>query len=157
MDIPAPNHSAIGLRIGILVARFNAEVTSGLLRGAVDALLEAGVQRNDISIHATAGAVELPLGCDLLITQTQPHAVIALGAVIRGETEHYEHVSRLAAEGLMNVMLRRQVPVAFGVLTCATDALALARSRNDSHNKGREAALAALELANLARAPRNLP
>ncbi len=157
MNIPAANHSGQGLRISIVVARFNSEVTGGLLDGAVATLLAAGVARKDIAVHATAGAVELPLSCDLLIAREKPNAVIALGAVIRGATDHYEHVARLAAEGLMQVMLRTRIPVAFGVLTCATDALALERSRDDNHNKGREAALAALELANLARAPHPLP
>jgi 6,7-dimethyl-8-ribityllumazine synthase len=139
------------LRITILVARFNEAITRGLLDGALATLREKGLVESSLQVEWVPGAVELPLAAAAVIRATRPDAVLTLGAVIRGDTDHYEHVSRMVADGVMRTNLDFGVPVAFGVLTCANEELALARSGPNSANKGREAALAALEMIELLR------
>ncbi len=151
MPIPEARISPANVRVAILVSRFNEAITEGLLAGATTTLAEAGVAAANIRVEVVPGAVELPLAAAAVIRASRPDAVIALGAVVRGETDHYEHVARMAADGIMRVSLDFGVPVAFGVLTCATEELARARSSADHANKGREAALAALEMVELLR------
>jgi 6,7-dimethyl-8-ribityllumazine synthase len=141
--------TAAGKRFALVVSRFNAEVTLGLLEGARMTLTDAGASESDLTIVETPGAFELPLALEWLALGGTFDAIIALGAVIKGETSHYEHISEAAMRGIQSVSLKYGVPIACGVLTTFTDEQAIARSSNDEHNKGREAALAAIEMINL--------
>jgi len=136
-------------RIGIVCSRFNDEVTSKLLAGAVSALEEAGVDPERITVAHVPGAFELPLAARRLARSDEFDAVIALGAVIRGETDHYDYVCRSAQEGLWQVGMWEDLPVMFGVLTCDTEEQAMARAGGEHGNKGADAALAALQMADL--------
>lgn len=141
-----------GLRVGIACARFNGRISQRLLAGALDALGECGVARHDTVVGWTPGAFELPMLARALASAPTPvDAVIALGAVIRGETGHYDFVAGECARGLASVQLRANVPVIFGVLTTNDVEQALARSAPDETNKGRECALAAIEMVTLLR------
>lgn len=145
-------HDGRGLRIAIVCARFNGGVTTRLLTGALDVLGDAGVDRSDISIGWVPGAFEIPLLALAYADGDRPYdAVIALGAVIRGDTGHYEIVAGECARGVQDVQLSTRVPVVFGVLTTNTVDQALERSAPDETNKGREAALTALEMASVLR------
>jgi len=141
-----------GLRIGIAVARFNQPVTDMLLAGCRAALIEAGVADDDLEIVRVPGAWELPLACRMMIETGRFDAVIALGAVIRGETAHFEFISTECAHGLQQLGLETGVPVAFGVLTPENGDQARERADPERGNKGREAALAAIEMARLGQA-----
>jgi 6,7-dimethyl-8-ribityllumazine synthase len=143
--------SATGCRFGIVVSRFNPEVTTGLLRGARTALAEAGVADGDISVVHVPGAFEIPLAALKLAQSKRIDAIITLGCLIKGDTMHFEYIAAAASQGIMNVITATGVPVAFGVLTTLTDEQAAERAADDSNNKGREAALAAIEMATLLR------
>jgi 6,7-dimethyl-8-ribityllumazine synthase len=141
-----------GLRVALACARFNGAITTRLLEGALDALEGAGVDRADISIGWVPGAFEIPLLALAYADADRPFdAVITLGAVIRGDTGHYEVVAGECARGVQDVQLSTRVPVIFGVLTTNTIEQALERSKPDKTNKGREAALSALEMVNVLR------
>jgi len=133
------------LRIGIVLSRFNSNVGDGLLAGALRALKEAGVRDEDIVIASVPGALETPLALQSLAQSDAYDALLALGAVIRGDTYHFEIVANESARGLSEVALEFGIPVGNGILTCETDAQAEARM----DAKGFEAAQAALEVANL--------
>lgn len=145
-----PQPGGRGRRIAIAVARFNAEVTDMLLAGCTGALLDAGVADGDIELVRVPGAWELPLACRHLIATGRFDAVVALGAVVRGETAHFEFISGECARGLMQLAADTGVPVAFGVLTPENGDQARYRADPGRGNKGREAALAALEMVDLA-------
>ncbi|MEX2500035.1 MAG: 6,7-dimethyl-8-ribityllumazine synthase [Wenzhouxiangellaceae bacterium] len=145
-----PQADGRGRRIGIAVARFNAEVTDMLLTGCRQALLDAGVEDAAIELVRVPGAWELPLACRHMIATGRFDAVVALGAVVRGETAHFEFISGECARGLMQLALETGVPVAFGVLTPENGDQARYRADPERGNKGREAALAALEMIDLA-------
>ena len=139
------NMQGEGLRIGIVQARFNADVGHGLLSACLAELKHLGVADEDI-LHVTVpGALEIPLALQKMAETQQFDALIALGAVIRGETYHFEIVANESASGVSSVMLDFGLPIGNGILTCDTDAQAEARM----DQKGYEAAMAALELANL--------
>jgi len=141
-----------GLRVAIVCSRFNGGVTTRLLAGALDALTEAGVDRSDISVGWVPGAFEIPLLALAYADGGRPHdAVLTLGAVIRGDTSHYDIVSGECARGVQDVQLSTRVPVAFGVLTTENVEQALERSLPDETNKGRETAHTALEMVNVLR------
>jgi 6,7-dimethyl-8-ribityllumazine synthase len=139
-----------GRRVAVVVSRFNEEVTSRLLAGALDALRGAGVADADITVARVPGAFELPYGAQRLLASVRPDAVVALGAVIRGETTHYDSVCAAAQQGLLRVGLDWGIPVLFGVLTCDTEEQALERSGGAHGNKGADVALDALRMADLA-------
>lgn len=140
---------ATGCRFAIIVSRFNEEITSGLLSGARSALLEAAVNSEDVTVIHVPGAFEIPVTA-LHAAQTRRFdAVICLGCLIKGDTMHFEYIADAASQGIMNVSVSTGVPVAFGVLTTMTDEQAIARSTPGEGNKGREAALAAIEMATL--------
>jgi len=141
----APSTAGAGLRVGIVVSRFNPAIGDGLLAGALRALGESGVADNDILVVSVPGALETPLALQRLAQTGDFEALVALGAVIRGETYHFEIVSNESAAGVSSVMLEFGLAIGNGILTCDTDAQALARM----DAKGYEAAQAALELANL--------
>jgi 6,7-dimethyl-8-ribityllumazine synthase len=143
--------SGAGCRFGIVVSRFNPEVTEGLLRGARSALAEAGVVDSDISVVRVPGAFEIPLAALKLAETKRSDAVITLGCLIKGDTMHFEYIASATSRGIMDVTTATGVPVAFGVLTTLTDEQAAERAADDPNNKGREAALAAVEMATLLR------
>jgi 6,7-dimethyl-8-ribityllumazine synthase len=132
--------------VAVLHAAFNSTVVDGLLEGALEALDEMGVARNAVVVAAVPGAFELPLAAQAAGHSGRFDAVIALGAVVRGDTDHYDHIAREAASGLAAAARETGVPVAFGVLTCRTEAQALARSAPGPDNKGAEAARAAIAM-----------
>jgi 6,7-dimethyl-8-ribityllumazine synthase len=134
------------LRLAIVVSRFNPEVTGGLLRGAEAALAEHGLTPADV-VEAP-GAFEIPLIAQALARTERYDGVICLGCLIKGDTAHFEFISLGAAVGLMSAGLATETPISFGILTTYTDEQAQVRSRDDAHNKGREAALACIETAN---------
>ena len=141
-----------GLRVAIVVATFNDFITSKLLDGARAALARHGVRDDDVSVASVPGSFELPLVAKKLAESGQHDAVICLGAVIRGETDHYEHVAGEAAKGIANAGFSSGVPVIFGVLTTDTLEQAINRAGGKQGNNGYGAGLAAIEMANLMRA-----
>jgi 6,7-dimethyl-8-ribityllumazine synthase len=145
------SRSGRALRIGIVISRFNQEVTDRLLDGALDALEEAKVPRRRTVLVGVPGALELPGAASKLAATGKVDAVVCLGAVIRGETPHFEYVSAGAQQGILQVGLSSGIPVTFGVLTCDTVEQAIQRSGGRWGNKGSEAALDAVEMANLYR------
>ena len=133
--------------IAIALSEFNNEVSEGLLSGCNQALLDKGVNGRNISVLRVPGAFELPAAAAKLAQYEDIEGVIALGAVIRGETDHYHYISQAVAQGLMQVTLHSTVPVMFGVLTCPTVELAIARSEPQSrNNKGYEVGIATMEM-----------
>jgi len=140
-----PNLRGDTRRVGIVQARFNPRVGEGLLASALRALREAGVADDRIAVVTVPGALEIPLALQRLAQSRDYDALVALGAVIRGDTYHFDIVANESAAGVASVQLEFGVPIGNGILTCDTDAQAEARMAA----KGGEAALAALELANL--------
>ena len=151
MEVFEGRLDAGGLRIGIVQSTFNAGVTDGLLAGALEVVEAAGA--GEVTVAKVGGAFELPLVARAL-AESGCDAVVALGAVIMGETDHYEHIAHRASEGLQRVMLETGVPVGFGVLTVRQAEHAYARSAPGPLNKGAEAAAAAIRTANVLRAIR---
>jgi 6,7-dimethyl-8-ribityllumazine synthase len=133
--------------VGVVVGRFNGEITSRLLDGALDALAEAGVARERIDVMPVPGAFELPLGAMALARTRRYACVIALGCIIRGDTPHFEYIAGEAASGVQLAGLETGVPVAFGVLTCDNRRQAEERAGGAKGDKGAEAARTALEMA----------
>jgi 6,7-dimethyl-8-ribityllumazine synthase len=144
--------SGDGLRIGVALARFNQSVTDLLLAGTLEALARHGVADDAIDVTVVPGAFELPLCAQRLASSGRYDAVVCLGAVVRGETPHFEYVAGEAARGIGEVSRRHDVPVAFGVLTTDTVEQALARAGGARGNKGYEAAVTALEMVAVLRA-----
>ena len=140
---------ATGCRFAIVVSRFNEDITSGLLSGARSALVEAGVRDDDVTLVHVPGAFEIPVASLHLAETGRFDAVICLGCLIKGDTMHFEYIAEAASQGIMNVSVTTGVPVAFGVLTTLTEDQAVARAEPGEGNKGREAALAAIEMATL--------
>ncbi|PZN09283.1 MAG: 6,7-dimethyl-8-ribityllumazine synthase [Bacillota bacterium] len=140
-----------GLRFAIVVSRFNQPVTSGLLEGALDTLRRHGTRDQDIDIAWVPGAFELPLVAARMARSRRYDAVLCLGAVLRGATAHFDFVAGAAAQGIARAALDTGVPVIFGVITCETLEQAVERTGVRQGNRGAEAALAALEMANLMR------
>ncbi|WP_421378909.1 6,7-dimethyl-8-ribityllumazine synthase [Bacillus salacetis] len=140
-----------GLKVAIVVARFNEFITSKLLGGAEDALKRHGVDEADITVTWVPGAFEIPVIAKKLAASKNYDAVITLGTVIRGATAHFEYVSGEVAKGVANVGLQEEVPVIFGVLTTDTIEQAIERAGTKAGNKGWEAAVSAIEMANLIR------
>jgi 6,7-dimethyl-8-ribityllumazine synthase len=141
--------AAAGYRFAIVVSRFNDEITSGLLAGARATLAEAGVSAADVTTVEVPGAFEIPLTAKRLAESKRFHAVICLGCLIKGDTMHFEYIASAASQGIMDAGLSTGVPIAFGVLTTLTDEQAEIRATAGAGNKGREAALAAIEMATL--------
>lgn len=140
---------ATGLKVAIAVARFNQFVTDRLLDGAVDAFTRHGGNAADLEVVRVPGAFELPLAARRLAAGGRYDAVVALGAVIRGDTPHFDYVSSSATNGLAAVMNETGVPVGFGLLTTNTVEQAIDRAGAKAGNKGSEAMLTAVEMANL--------
>ncbi|MBC7644914.1 MAG: 6,7-dimethyl-8-ribityllumazine synthase [Thermoleophilia bacterium] len=152
-----PSH-AEHLRFGVVVARFNAAITSALFAGAIDVLLEAGVAPNHVAAVQVPGAIEIPLAAHELADTRHYAGIIALGCVIRGDTSHYDYVCGMVSDGCLKVQLQHAVPVGFGLITADTVDQARIRSvatgSSEGHNVGADAARATLEMAGLVRAIR---
>ena len=131
------------------MSSFNQEITSGLLAGARAALADAQIVESDVTVVHVPGAFEIPVAALRLANTGRYDAVIALGCLIKGDTMHFEYIAAAASQGIMEVSTATGIPVAFGVLTALTDEQAEARSAAGPANKGREAALAAIEMATL--------
>ena len=138
-----------GRRFAVVVSRFNETVTQRLVAGALDALVRHGVAFDDIDVIWVPGAWELPLTARRAAASERYDAIVALGAVIRGDTPHFDYVAGEASRGLATASAEFDVPIGFGVLTCDTLAQAEARAGGEHGNKGWDAALAALEMADL--------
>ena len=146
------NKTGKNWRIAIVVSSFNEGVTGGLKQGALDYLAEHGIRVDEADIFPASGAFEIPLLAQALAESGKFDGVVCLGCVIKGDTAHFEFISLGTTMGLMQSMLATRVPLAFGIITTYTEEQAQARSRNDAHNKGREAAAACIDtLETLAR------
>jgi 6,7-dimethyl-8-ribityllumazine synthase len=143
--------SASGLRFGIVVSRFNSFITERLLAAAVDALQRAGAADKDVEVVRVPGAFELPLAAKKLAATGRYDALIAVGCVLRGETTHYDYVCSETARGLQLAQMDTGLPIIFCVLTCDTLEQAIDRAGLKGGNKGFEAGLAAIEMAQLSR------
>ena len=140
-------HTAGELRFGIIASRFNEEIVEGLLNGALDCFEKHGT--TDVAVYRVPGAFEIPMLARMLIGRGGLDAIVALGCLLRGETPHFEFISAQVTNELSRVAVDTCFPVTFGVITCNTYEQAVARSSKGSGNKGWEAALAAIEMANL--------
>lgn len=147
MEASQENTSARGLRVAIIVSRFNDRVTSKLLQGAEECLQRYGGSKENCPVYNCPGAFELPQVANALASEKSWDAIICLGAVIRGETPHFEYVSSAAARGIQDVALKHAIPVVFGVLTTNNESQALERAGGKLGNKGWDAGLAAIEMA----------
>lgn len=136
-------------KYAILVARFNSFIVESLLEGAIDTLKRHGVDEKDIEIYRVPGAFEMPIAAKRIAAKKKHDAIIALGAVIRGGTPHFDYVAGECTKGLAQVSLDADVPVSFGVLTVDSIEQAIERAGTKAGNKGGEAALTALEMVNL--------
>ncbi len=142
---------AAGFRFAIVASRFNATVVERLLAGALDALARAGARAEDITVVRVPGSLELPLVARRLAASGRWHAIICLGAIIRGETPHFDYVAAEASSGIARCSYETGVPVIYGVLTTDTVEQAMDRAGLKAGNKGYDAALAAAEMASLMR------
>lgn len=140
-----------GLRIGIVVARFNEAITSRLLQGAMEGLAAHGVHEGDITVAWVPGSFEIPLVAQRLAKRGDFAAIVCLGAVVRHQTDHYRYIAQAATQGIAQVTRETGVPVVFGVLTTQTEEQAMERAGGKEGNKGYDAALTAIEMANLLR------
>ena len=145
------NMDASGHRYAIVVGRFNHFIVDPLVNGAVDTLVRHGAASEDLVIFKVPGGVEIPLAVQRVANSGEFDAIIALGAVIRGATPHFDYVAGEASSGLGRIALESNMPIANGVLTCDTIEQAIERAGTKAGNKGAEAALAALEMVNLLR------
>ena len=150
MEIQGSRHAA-GCRFAVVVSRFNEEITAGLLQGALDTLEQAEVSADDVTVVRVPGAFEIPLMAMRMAETGQFDAVVTIGCLIKGDTMHFEYIASACSQGIVQASTATGVPIAFGVLTTLTDQQALARSVQGPENKGREAALAAIEMATLLR------
>ncbi|HET7583362.1 MAG TPA: 6,7-dimethyl-8-ribityllumazine synthase [Gemmatimonadaceae bacterium] len=138
-----------GRRFAVIVSRFNEEITQRLLDGAMDALVRHGAAYDDVDVVWVPGAWELPAAARFLLATERYNALVAVGAVIRGETAHFDIIAAECARGLQDASAEFDTPVGFGVLTCDTTEQAEARAGGGEGNKGWDAALAAMEMADL--------
>lgn len=143
------NLNAAGLRFGIVVSRFNDFITSRLLAGAEDAIRRHGGDLDQVDVAWVPGAFEIPLVAQRMAASGRWDAVICLGAVIRGSTPHFDYVASEAAKGVAQAMMQTGVPISFGILTTDTIEQAVERAGTKAGNKGFEAAVTAIEMANL--------
>ncbi len=151
MKIYEGNVIGENIRVGIVAARFNEFITSKLLAGAEDGLIRHGVNPDDIEVAWVPGAFEIPLIASKMADSGKYDAVIALGAVIRGSTTHYDYVCSEVSKGIANVSLNSSIPVMFGVLTTENIEQAIERAGTKAGNKGYDCALGAIEMVNLIR------
>lgn len=148
---PESGSDGTGLKIALLTSSFNAAIVDGLLTGAREALSAMGVAAGDITVVDVPGAFELPLAAAAAARSKRFDALVALGVVVRGETDHYQHIARETASGLAAVARETGVPVGFGVLTVTDEKQAIGRARPGPGNKGAEAARAAVAMVRVIR------
>jgi 6,7-dimethyl-8-ribityllumazine synthase len=144
-------HDARGLKVGIIVSRFNHFITEKLLEGALDGVKSHGGAEQDITVVRVPGAFEIPLAAEKLASSDRYDALVCLGAVIRGDTPHFEYVSEAVTHGILQAVSKYQIPIGFGVLTTNDVQQAMDRSGVKDSNKGYEAALTAIEMVNAIR------
>lgn len=137
------------LQLAIVMSRFNEKISGGLLSGALEVLAENNVNNKNVDIVSCPGAFEIPLTARNLLKKKKYDAVICIGSVIKGQTAHFEYISYAVTEGILRLNLEFGIPVTFGVLTCYNEEQAVNRSSSDGKNKGREAALAAIEMISI--------
>ncbi len=142
---------ATGMRFGIVVSRWNPEVTENLFRGAIETLIKAGALERNIIRQDVPGSFELPLGAKFQLNSVKADAVICLGCVIQGETRHFDFICQAVSTGIMQLGLEYNIPVIFGVLTTDSIQQAINRSGGTHGNKGVEAAITAIEMASIKR------
>ena len=138
-------------RIGIVVSRYNSHIVDRLLSACIAILVRAGICEKDIQVVHVPGAFEIPVAVQRLVLKAECEAVIALGAIIRGETPHFDFIARECSHGLAQIALNQDVPVIFGVLTVDNTEQAMDRSGDEESNKGAEAARAAVQMINVMR------
>lgn len=143
---------AKGLRVGLLVSRFNSFISDRLVEGAIDALLRHGAEKEDINIVRVPGAFEIPPAAKRMAGSGRFDAIVCLGAVIRGATPHFDYVSAEVSKGVASISMDAGIPVAFGVLTTDSIEQAIERAGSKAGNKGFDAAMTAVEMANLYKA-----
>ena len=136
-------------RFAVVASRFNQHIVERLVDGALDALIRHGAAVDDVDVVWVPGAWELPIAARRLLATERYHALVAVGAVIRGDTPHFDYVAGEASRGLASASVEYETPIGFGVLTCDNDEQAEARAGGEHGNKGWDAALAALEMADL--------
>ena len=146
------NLGAHGLKFGIVVSRFNDFISERLLKGAMDALKRSGANENNIDIVKVPGSFEIPLAAKKLANSKKYNGIICLGAVIRGATPHFEYVSAEVTKGIASVSLECETPVSLGVITTDNIEQAIERAGSKSGNKGWDAAISVIEMANLLKA-----
>jgi 6,7-dimethyl-8-ribityllumazine synthase len=147
--VVAGSLSAKGLKVAVLVSRFNDFIGDRLKEGALDTLLRSGASEKDIDIVMVPGSFEIPLIASKLVKKKKYDALICLGAIIRGATPHFEYVSAEVSKGIAKVSLEEGTPISFGIITTDNLEQAIERAGTKSGNKGRDAALSAIEMANL--------
>ena len=140
---------AKGMKVGIVVSRFNDFITSRLLDGALDVLIRHGASDKDIEVAKVPGAFEIPFAAKMMVKKKKYDAVICLGAVIRGATPHFDYISAEATKGIAAVAMDAPIPVLYGVLTTDTIEQAIERAGTKAGNKGAEVTLGAIEMVNL--------
>lgn len=143
--------SAKGMKVGIVTAEWNEQITGALYKGAVETLIQQGIAEQDITAIAVPGSYELTAGAQLLLEKTNADAIICLGCVIQGETPHFDFICDAVANGLTNLTIKYNKPVIFGVLTTNTEQQAKERSGGKHGNKGDEAAVTAIKMVHLAK------
>ena len=152
MNVLEGKLTAKDMKVAIVVARFNEFITSKLLSGAVDCLVRHEAKDEDITVAWVPGAFEIPMACKKLAESGKYDAIIALGAVIRGATPHFDYVCAEASKGIAQVSMQTGVPVAFGVLTSENIQQAIERAGTKAGNKGVDCAMSAMEMVNLFKA-----
>ncbi|MBM4338552.1 MAG: 6,7-dimethyl-8-ribityllumazine synthase [Deltaproteobacteria bacterium] len=140
---------AKGLKFGIVLSRFNSFVSDRLLEGALDALRRSGAEEGDCSVVRVPGSFEIPLATKKMAKSGRYHAIICLGCVIRGATPHFEYIATEVTKGIASISLESEIPIAFGVLITETIEQAIERAGTKVGNKGFDAAMSAIEMANL--------
>ncbi len=143
------DHNAEGLRFGVIASRFNEEIVEGLLAGALECLTRHGAADDAVTVYRVPGAFEIPTVARAVLSAGNLDALVTLGCVLRGETPHFEFIANQVTTELSRLSSDASLPIAFGVLTCDTLQQAIERSSPGAGNKGWEAALAAIEMANL--------
>ncbi len=146
------NLSAKGLKLALVVGRFNDFISERLLNGAMDTLLRSGASEGDIDVVKVPGAFEMPLAVKVLAGSGRYDAIVCLGCIIRGSTPHFDYIAGEASRGIARASLEHSTPVSFGVITADSLEQAIERAGTKSGNKGRDAALTAVEMANLLKA-----
>jgi len=141
--------SAKGLTFGVVISRFNDFIGDRLMQGAIDTLLRSGASEADINIVKVPGSFEIPVAAQALIKNGKYDAIICLGAIIRGSTPHFDYIASEAAKGIAKLSMEAGLPIAFGIITADSIEQAIERAGTKSGNKGRDAALNAIEMANL--------